>query len=397
VSATLQVVHEGVLFRNPEPGHRAQCAYLPNVVPIDGDELVCFYRLGQAFYSLDGTIAQLRSTDGGLTWLDEGLVRDPAADDAPFTYTAPHGSRLRDGSLLLLAQRYPADASNAIRFNPATGGMKVSQPVLFRAGDRGATWSAPEVLDLGQSGEVDTPSAIIELPDGRWFLAGEVWKAWDDASPLHIRGFGVFSRDQGRTWGDRVDFPSALDAARMYSHSRYAQLTDGSVGALQWTQSIGGNDNFDLHLVTSDVEGRTWSAPRPTGIPAQTSWLADLGQNRMAAAYTVREGMTPGIAVALSDDGGRTWDLDRQLLVWDAVGQEYLGVARKPSYPASHDNIAFGKPNLARLPSGDLIVAWWCTQACVTHTRYARLAVDDAQAAGRATIDQGIDSSRSSG
>ena len=95
----------------------------------------------------------------------------------------------------------------------------------------------------------------------------------------------------------------------------------------------------------------------------------------MAAAYTVRTGMTPGIMVALSDDGGRTWDLDHQLMVWDAVGQEFLGVARKPEYPASHDNIAFGKPNLARLPSGDLIASWWCTQACVTHTRYARLAV----------------------
>jgi hypothetical protein len=85
--------------------------------------------------------------------------------------------------------------------------------------------------------------------------------------------------------------------------------------------------------------------------------------------------MTPGIVVALSDDAGQSWDLERQLMVWDAVGQEFLGVAHKPSYPTSHDNIAFGKPNLASLPSGDLIVAWWCTQACITHARYARLAV----------------------
>ena len=64
------------------------------------------------------------------------------------------------------------------------------------------------------------------------------------------------------------------------------------------------------------------------------------------------------------------------MTVWDAVGQEYLGVERKPQYPASHENIAYGKPNLARMPNGELIASWWCTQACVTHARFARIAVE---------------------
>src|SRR5438445_10898652 len=81
--------------------------------------------------------------------------------------------------------------------------------------------------------------------------------------------------------------------------------------------------------------------------------------------------------VAASGDGGRSWDLERQVIVWDAVGQEFLGVTHKPTYPSSHDNIAFGKPNLARLPGGDLIASWWCTQACVSHLRYARVAVTE--------------------
>ena len=83
--------------------------------------------------------------------------------------------------------------------------------------------------------------------------------------------------------------------------------------------------------------------------------------------------MKPGILVALSEDEGKTWDLEHQVMAWDAVGQEFLGVSRKPTYPASHDNIAFGKPNTARLPGGDILSSWWCTQACVTHIRYARL------------------------
>lgn len=80
--------------------------------------------------------------------------------------------------------------------------------------------------------------------------------------------------------------------------------------------------------------------------------------------------------VALSTDGGTTWDLENQICVWDAVGQEFIGVEHHPSYPASHDNIAFGKPDTVVLPGGDIIASWWCTQAGVTYIRYARLALE---------------------
>jgi hypothetical protein len=371
----LSVVHEGVIFRNPEPGIRALCAYLPNVVPLRDDELLAFFRLGQAFYSLDGRIGLARTADGGRTWTDESPAL-AAVLGGRFTYTAPHATRLRDGSVLLLAQRHRSDDAEALRFNNVTGGMRPVEFVLTHSGDGGRTWSSPHTMDPGTPIAADTPSAVLELPDGTLFLAFETWKNWDDPSPLHIKGFALFSRDGGLSWGERLDFPSAADGGRMYSHSRYTRLADGGIGALQWTQSIGGQDNFDLHLVRSDATGRTWSMPQPTGIPAQTSWLADLGDGRMAAAYTERTGMQPGIKVALSEDAGATWDLDRALLAWDAVGQQWLGVERRPDYPASHDNIAFGKPNLAVLPSGDLVVSWWCTQACVTHARCARIRVD---------------------
>ena len=201
-----------------------------------------------------------------------------------------------------------------------------------------------------------------------------MWKAWDDASALHVKGFAVFSDDVAATWTDRLDFPSASDTEKMYSHSRCTPMLDGRICALQWTQDVGGQRDHDLHFTTSDETATRWSNPQPTGIRGQTSWAADLGAGTIAAAYTSRDGMKPGIMVVLSEDGGHTWDLENQLMVWDAVGQEYLGVDHKPSYPASHDNIAFGKPNLARLPDGTLIASWWCTQACITQARFAKLA-----------------------
>ncbi len=373
----LVIEEEGALYRNPRPGYRAECAYLPNVVPLSEMELLCFYRTGQAFYSVDGVLARLRSTDAGMTWKQDGIVWDIGNDAKPYNYTAPHGTRLRDGTLLLVAWRNDGSDPDRLVANPATGGMMRSEHLLFQSGDGGRTWSEPQIMDLPVEATTDTPSQIIELNDGRWFLACEQWKDWDDDAPLHIKGYALFSNDQGRTWGDRVDFPSAADRQRMYSHSRYTRMLDGRICALQWTQSIGGREDFDLHFVNSDETATRWSDPRPTGLRGQTSWVADLGDGWLAAAYTKREGRNPGIMVALSTDEGTTWNIDDQVMVWDAVGQEYLGVERAPDYPASHDNIAFGKPNLARLADGSLIASWWCTQACVTHARFTKLRVVD--------------------
>jgi hypothetical protein len=372
----LKILSEGILYRNPTPGYKAECAYLPNVVPLSEQELICFYRIGSAFYSEDGRLAQLRSTDGGKSWATEGLVWDPAQDRIPYSYTAPHGTRLSDGTLALIASRKDCSVPGQRDFNAETGGIRPREKILLRSTDNGHTWSAPELLHLPGNGLADTPSQIIELNDGRWFLACELWKGWDDTRPLHIKGFTIFSADKGKTWTDRVDFTSASDVEKMYSHSRYTRMLDGRVAALQWTQEIGTGKDFDLHFTISDQTGREWSYPRPTGIMGQTSWLADLGDGLLAATYTLRERKRPGTYVVLSEDEGKTWDIEHQVNVWDAVGQEFLGVEHKPSYPASHDNIAFGKPNTARLPNGEIICSWWCTQACVTHARFARLSVE---------------------
>lgn len=371
----LKTLQESIIYRNPDPGHEAICAFQPNVVPLSDNELLCFCRIGQAFYSADGRIGQMRSTDGGSTWVEEGLAWDPANDDVHHSYNAPHATRLRDGTLIMLASRFEVSATDPLRFNPKTGGSKPSEKILLRSRDNGQVWSEPQILDLPAEGVVDVPSSVIELNDGRWFLACELWKTWHDPSPLHIKGFACFSEDEGRTWGKRVDFPSASDTSKMYSHSRYTGMVDGRIGALQWTQSIGGQENYDLHYVVSDEAATQWSRPRPTGIPAQTSWMVDSGKGELVVTYSDREGMTPGVKVALSRDEGNSWDLQSQVMVWDAVGQEFLGTSHKPSYPASHENIAFGKPHTARLPGGDILSSWWCTQSCVTHIRAARLVV----------------------
>jgi hypothetical protein len=77
--------------------------------------------------------------------------------------------------------------------------------------------------------------------------------------------------------------------------------------------------------------------------------------------------------IALSEDDGRTWNVEDQVRLWDATGWTHLGINQADKYPNSHDTIAFGAPTLHTLPDGDLYATWWCTLASITHIRWARL------------------------
>ena len=50
----VKVLSEGILYRNENPGFKAEYAFLPNILPLSETEALCFYRVGAAFYSVDG-------------------------------------------------------------------------------------------------------------------------------------------------------------------------------------------------------------------------------------------------------------------------------------------------------------------------------------------------------
>ena len=132
-----------------------------------------------------------------------------------------------------------------------------------------------------------------------------------------------------------------------------------------------------LHRCFGSANGLNWSTPEATNIPGQTNGVVDLGDGRMVAIYTSRASDLPGFRICLSMDWGLTWDIDNQLVVWDATGRERLGVDAPESYPRSHDTIAYGAPTANLLPDGNILVTFWCTEMSLTHIRYALLRVGE--------------------
>jgi len=215
----------------------------------------------------------------------------------------------------------------------------------------------------------------VELPNGHWFLPFDNGKAYDDPAPVKPFMIGLLSADQGQTWSERFFFADGAPQQKAHWHGRIISLLDGRLFTLLWTKDLQKDRFVDLHRTFSDSSVHEWSIPEPTGVIGQTSWPVDLGDGRMFAAYTTREATPPGIRGVLSEDGGRSWDSSHEIVLWDATGRETIGVAAKDTYPISHDVIAFGRPQATRCHDGDVVVSFWCTEACLTVARWCRLRV----------------------
>jgi len=139
----LRILDQGVLYRNPHPGHRAIIAYAPCVQPLSGEELICVFRYGQAMYSRDGMIHQLRSNDGGKTWEHEGPIRDRSRDDSHYNYRGAQLTMLHDGSLVMKVNRAEHSDPDHFYFNQETGGISHCQTLYLRSFDGGRTCPDP--------------------------------------------------------------------------------------------------------------------------------------------------------------------------------------------------------------------------------------------------------------
>jgi len=373
----MKIIDSGVIFRNPLPGHRVINSIYPNIHILPDGEWLCVLRICSALYSPDGILEIFRSKDQGKTWDRQGPFIDRSGDSARFSEVDGIVTGMKDGSLIMRISRWDMTDPGKFAFNEESGGLLPFHIAWMRSTDNGRSWSAPvEISTKSQFGDTIEPApmgGIIELADGSWFHCFETWKTYYDDGPYNLQSFGLFSRDGGQTWSEKVEVANGSDTDRSYSHGVPIQLKDGRLLVVYWAAEPRLQSYYDLHTVVStDATGQSWCDPKPTGIPAQTSCAAQLGGDRLIVIYSHRENTDqPGIKIAASTDFGDTWNLDEPLVVWDAYGKEALGVARTDTYPASHDAIAYGAPRLTRIDVDHAVATYWCTQGADTHCRWA--------------------------
>ena len=215
--------------------------------------------------------------------------------------------------------------------------------------DNGHTWSEAEVLFPKEGSFCRQPIQVLE--NGRWIFGN--WVCTD--SKLGLTGDPTvfqISDDEGKSW-KTVEMPNSHGRV----HANIVELEKGHLVTFlrsRFADNIYSSESFDY--------GDTWSEPVPTVLPNNNSSISalKLKSGRIAIAYNPTstpvptEGIAawPGlrcpVAVALSEDGGKTWPMIRLM----ERGEGFIGVEN------TTNNKQYEYPYLMQSKDGKLHLAF---------------------------------------
>jgi hypothetical protein len=368
----LRIIDSGILSRREGLG-----AYMPAITPLpDGTFIACQF-IGKSLVSSDSSIEVLRSTDGGVTWVNEGGIQGKGAPRDSWAYRIPHIYTVPDGRLMMSATRFETGLIDQT-FDPGTGALQRPEMLLFWSEDRGDTWSVPQIVPVDLPPEKYTcngAGVLLQLTPDRWMYPLETWKPVGYEGLPDQKAAAVFSTDHGQTWGEFTVVADDPTGELLWWDQTGTILPDGRIYVMVWAHRYGTLEDLPNHRVISEDQGRTWSDPRPTNLWGQACAPIALPDGRVVTISTYRR-EPQGIRVALTEDLER-YDVEHEVVIFGAGNEAILGEPERDNALTLNMAQGFGKPGGVLLPDGDLLTHFWCTVEGVSHTRWVRLRVED--------------------
>lgn len=285
----------------------------------------------------------VRSKDGGKTWpgktvFDDETYRFSQTQDVPFR-------QLRDGTLLATIYSW-AVSPLPMRF-PGTRPFSYTFEGLSTlvSRDNGETWSARRPLTVKDLPPLSTRVPPVELPDGTLVMA--VYDEGPKRSGLDwSRCWAIRSNDRGLTWHSPALIAEDPNHLRNFEEPSLVRLKSGKL--LTMIRITSGRsplrpDSVEGYLWQSESndDGRTWSKPVKTSIWGYPADVIELKDGRLLCTYGYRQ-KPFGVRAVISRDAGKTWDIDRAIVLRDDGGTRDLG------YPSS-----------VEFPDGRVLTVYW--------------------------------------
>ncbi len=367
----IKSITSGLIYRNPKPHLRSIHAYFPSVVSMDNGEMLATIALGEAFESVDSHTHICRSADNGETWRFEGKIYP----GTPGSLTSDYArlTFLGNGELVVFMVRsdrseHPADGLT----NPATLGFVPTELLLLRSKDFGKNWSEPEPVIppiVGPSFEICCP--ITVLSDGRWVIPTQTWPGWEGKCPNGIRMVGLVSHDRGQSWPEYMDVMHSDERQIYFWESKIVELNDGRLLAVAWAYDAEASCDLPNHFAVSEDGGTSWSEPTATDLHGQTLTPYLLDNDKILCVYRRMDKQGLWAALCQVDDG--KWVTEYQRPLW---GNRASGLTDTSKNMAHNFNVLrFGAPCITRTPEGELFVALWGYEQCVSVIRWFKLEV----------------------
>ena len=133
----LKIIDSGIISHQSERG-----AYMPVITPLANGSFIACQHVGQGLGTPDNHIEGLRSTDGGMTWVNEGSIHPGGTPTDGWSYRGPMISEVPDGRLVMNATRFENEGGTL--FDAESEALQRPEMLLFWSEDQGKTWSEPQ-------------------------------------------------------------------------------------------------------------------------------------------------------------------------------------------------------------------------------------------------------------
>ena len=290
--------------------------YFPVLVKTAPNALAIVYRTGAPHVGISGTLATSLSSDGGVRWSDPLEVQPRWDDNRNPALGVNAGGELVVAYWKARLQAYEADSEGRGEYYRASEeGCQRDVPATCYclSADGGRRWTEPVAYRSAHLSLASPYGRMVAAPDGALLMClyGRAREPREGCRDLTVL---ARSQDGGRTWGDESI------VAWGHNETAYAFLPDGRLLAAARSES------GHVALLDSEDGGHTWSEPqRLTRDGEHPADLTLMSSGRLLLSYGRR--IRPmGCGLLVSDDLGRTWNRDREvLLAGDGVESTDLG------------------------------------------------------------------------
>lgn len=281
--------------------------------------LIANARLGSGKDTADGNVALFTSEDNGQTWSTPVMPFDTAFEGVKGSFRGGYVTELEDGTWLWTLSWVDRSVEGRLLYNNKTGGLCPMFPLLSFSRDKGKTWSKPEKLDILP---VCLPSALtgptLLLDNGAIAAQFEVQKNWNDTVDIFNLSTLKLSYDNGQTWPEHIEVAGSNLKSKVCWDQRIALMPNNKLIVLFWAYDIVNDCDLTIHSSFSKDGGKTWSVPEDTKIVGQIACPVVLNENDIVMLY-IRRDEKKQILARRSYDGGKTWDADTEICIYNHV------------------------------------------------------------------------------
>lgn len=330
-------------------------------------EIVCSFNVQAALGLNDFNPMLARSSDGGMTWEEQGLIWPHLQEKWAIFGSI---SRSPGGELFYYGAWNPITAPGESFWSEATQGLLANELIWARSGDDGRTWTEPTVIPMPIPGAAEAPGAMCLARNGDWHVCYSPYNTFDPDLVVDRNQVVVMSSsDQGATWRHtsmmRFGLPHATAA-----EAWVIELADGRLLGACWNLNQKDGSDFPNAYALSNDRGRTWTPARSTGIMGQSIALTPLPDGRALLIYNQRKHGEVGVWLAAVRPTETDFGIQSNEVIWRAPATPQT---KSDTGHADWVGFSFGEPSVTVLPDGTLFATLWSAGPAGNGIRFVKL------------------------